>query len=82
MTRKDRTERLAETVDMYTKLRGLGLADDPDVAKFKCDCQGFVRDGEPVSDKVLVRSLNRFLRYTLVSKKGQESVAVIETDRD
>ena len=78
---KSTTVRLAEIMDIYTKLREVRLFDDPDVAPLREACQRYVRDAEPSRGSVRLRALGgRRLRYDLRKRIGQVTYAVINAE--
>ena len=60
-------ERVAEMVNIFTKLReaNLGILEFDEVSAFRKVCNDFIKDGRPVKGKIPIPGVKRILCYDL-----------------
>ena len=74
---KSKLDRVAEVVDVFTKLRENGLTQqNPDIQRFKEICNTYIRNGEPKDGKLKLHGTKRIIEYILPKRK-QPSISII-----
>lgn len=67
---KSKIERVAEVVDVFTKLRENGLTQqNPDILTFKEICNKYIMNGEPTDGKIKIHGTKRLIEYILPKRK-------------
>mgnify|MGYP003687141865 CR=1 FL=1 len=79
---KSKLERVAEVVDVFTKLRENGLTQqNPDILLFKNLCNEYITDGESRDGKIKLHGTKRIIEYILPKRKEPRISIVLRYDK-
>lgn len=77
---KSQEDRLKEVIDLYAKLKDLGLSDDvcPALKKFREVANTFVREGYSSEGKIKLEEIERSLCYRMSMQSHIDSYVVLK----
>lgn len=79
---KSKFERIAEVVDVFTKLRENDLTQkNPDILRFKNLCNKYILDGEPSNGKIKLNGTKRIIEYILPKRKETRISVILRYDK-
>jgi len=79
---KSRFDRIAEVVDVFTKLRENGLTQtNPDIIRFKDLCNKYINDGKPSDGKIKLHGTKRIIEYILPKRKDTRISIILRYDK-
>ena len=79
---KTKLDRVAEVVDVFTKLKDNGLTQqNPDIQTFKNLCNEYITNGEPRDGKIKLHGTKRILKYILPKRKEPRISIILKYDK-
>ena len=79
---KSKFDRIAEVVDVFTKLRENGLTQqNPDIVRFKELCNKYINDGKPRNGKIKLNGTKRIIEYILPKRKETRISVILRYDK-